>query len=81
MSELQRMLDEKLPFRVRVDICWKAAKSFVINHRQGLILLTLVLLGVVTIITPMMLVGAKTVVDVSNEPHVGFHDSPSTRGT
>ena len=68
-------------FRTLFDKCLGAAKSFLVNHKQGLVILTPILLGVVTIITPMMLVGNKTVGDVSNEPHVGFRGSPSTRGT
>ena len=70
-----------MSFCTRFDKCRGAAKSFLVNHKQGLVVLTPMLLGVVTIITPMMLVGNKTVGDVSNEPHVGFRGSPSTRGT
>ena len=73
-----------MSLRGRVTKLWKAVESFVINPKQGLIILTLVvliLLGVVTIITPMMLIGNKTVGDVPSEPHVGFRSSPSTRGT
>ena len=73
-----------MPFRGLVDKLWKAVKSFVVNHEQALIVLTLillVLLSVVTIITPMMLVGNNAVGDLSDGPHVGFHGSPSTRGT